>query len=274
MRLTHLISFIMVFIMVFLAVFANFIMPHSPYDVSLPNKFIPPFWCKGGNLSYLLGTDVLGRDILSRTIMGVRVSLFIAFLSLLAGGAIGGIIGIIAGYFGGIIDNILMRVTVVTIAFPIILLAMYLVVILGPSITILIIVLALTLWARIAWVIRGEAKTLTEKPYIAQALIVGCSPVRVMITHIFPNLLNTLIVLLTLNVGWVIIVAASLSFLGAGVPPPIPSLGSMVNEGKEFISKAWWVSVVPGSAILVIVLAFNLIGDWLRDITDPHLMQI
>lgn len=271
---THLISFLILLIIVFLAVFANFIMPHSPYEMSLPNKFLPPFWQKGGKISYPLGTDVLGRDVLSRTIMGIRVSLSVAFLTLLVGGVVGAMIGMIAGYSGGKVDTILTRIAVVAIAFPMILMAMYLVVILGPSIGILIIVLGMTLWARIAFVIRGEAKSLTERPFIAQARIVGCSSTRIILSHLFPNLLNTLIVLLTLNVGWVIIVESALSFLGAGVPPPTPSLGGMVTEGKDYIMKAWWVSVFPGSAIAIIVLSFNLLGDWLRDTLDPHLRQI
>lgn len=272
--LAHLIPSFILVVVVILAVFANFIMPHSPYEMSLPNKFLPPFWQEGGKLSHPLGTDVLGRDVLSRTIMGIRVSLSVAFLTVLVGGVIGAIVGMICGYFGGKVDAVLTRTAVVAIAFPIILMAMYLVVILGPKTVILIIVLGMTMWARIAFVIRGEVKSLTERPFIAQARIVGCSSIRIIITHLLPNLLNTLIVLLTLNVGWVIIIESSLSFLGAGVPPPTPSLGGMVTEGKEYITKAWWISVFPGSVIAMIVLSFNLLGDWLRDTLDPHLRQI
>jgi peptide/nickel transport system permease protein len=274
LSLAHLIPSCILVVVLFLAVFADFIVPHSPYEMSLPNKLLPPFWQEGGKLGYLLGTDVLGRDILSRTIMGIRVSLFVAFLCILAGGVIGVIVGMVSAYYGGKVDAVLARIAVVAIAFPSILMAMYLVVILGPSIGILIIVLGITLWARIAFVIRGEAKSLMERPFIAQARIIGCSSSRIMITHLFPNLLNTLIVLLTLNVGWVIIVESSLSFLGAGIPPPIPSLGGMVTEGREFISKAWWISVFPGSVIGIIVICFNMLGDWLRDTLDPHLRQI
>jgi peptide/nickel transport system permease protein len=180
----------------------------------------------------------------------------------------------IAGYAGGRVDTCLMRVVDATLAFPIILFAILLVVILGGSLVTVVIAVALVLWARYARVIRGEVLSLRERDFVAQARIAGCSSGRIILVHIFPNVLNTLVVLLSLQVGWVIIVEASLSFLGAGVPPPTPTWGSMIAEGRDYIASAWWVSFFPGLAILVTVLAFNLCGDWLRDALDPTMRQM
>jgi len=259
---------------VVLAVFAGAIAPHDPYTPSLPNKLKPPFWVAGGSLDYPLGTDALGRDILSRLIFGARVSLVVAFLALLLGGVLGGLIGLVSGYIGGKVDSVIMRAADATLAFPAILFALLLAVTLGPSLMNVVIALAVVLWARYARVIRGEVLSLKKQDFIAAAKIAGCSGWRIVFRHLFPNTFNTLLVLLTLQVGWVIIVEASLSFLGAGVPPPTPAWGSMVAEGRQYITTAWWVSLFPGLAILLTVLAYNLFGDWLRDTLDPRLRQV
>ena len=167
-----------------------------------------------------------------------------------------------------------MRITDATLSFPIVLLALILAVTAGPSFGNVVLAIAVILWARYARVIRGEVLTLMEQDFVAQSRIVGCGPWRLITRHLFPNTLNTLIVLLTLQVGYVIIVEASLSFLGAGIPPPAPAWGSMIADGREFITTAWWVSFFPGLAILLVVLAFNLLGDWLRDTLDPRLRQV
>jgi peptide/nickel transport system permease protein len=256
------------------AVLAEWLTPYSPTEISLANRLRPPFCEKGGSLAYPLGTDPMGRDLLTRMIYGARVSLVVAVLALLVGGGIGAALGLIAGYHGGRLDALVMRVADTTMAFPIILFAILFVVVIGGSIVTTVFAVALVLWARYARVIRGEVLSLRERDFIAQARIAGCSSARIIVIHLFPNILNTLVVLLSLQVGWVIIVEASLSFLGAGIPPPTPTWGSMIAEGRDYIATAWWISFFPGLAILATVLSFNLFGDWLRDALDPKLRQM
>jgi peptide/nickel transport system permease protein len=261
-------------VMVATAVLADFLTPYSATDISLSDRLRPPFWEPGGGLAHPLGTDPMGRDLLTRMIYGARVSLLVAVLALLVGGGIGAALGLIAGYYGGRLDALVMRVADTTMAFPIILFAILFVVIIGSSLATTVFAVALVLWARYARVIRGEVLSLRERDFVAQARIAGCSSARIMLVHLFPNILNTLVVLLSLQVGWVIIVEASLSFLGAGIPPPTPTWGSMIAEGRDYIATAWWVSFFPGLAILATVLSFNLFGDWLRDALDPKLRQL
>jgi peptide/nickel transport system permease protein len=261
-------------LLVLTAVLANVLTPYSPVDISLPERLKPPFWQHGGSLAHPLGTDPMGRDLLTRMIYGARISLLVGLLGLCIGGGVGAALGLIAGYAGGRVDAFLMRATDTALSFPIILFAILLVVILGGSLLTVVLAVALVLWARFARVIRGEALSIKERDFVAQARIAGSSPMRIIAVHLFPNVLNTLVVLLSLQVGWVIIVEASLSFLGAGVPPPTPTWGSMIAEGRDYIASAWWVSFFPGLAILVTVLAFNLFGDWLRDALDPTLRQL
>jgi peptide/nickel transport system permease protein len=223
------------------ALLADYLTPYSPTDISLSDRLRPPFWQERGSMAHPLGTDPMGRDLLTRMIYGTRVSLLVAMLSLLVGGGIGAGLGLIAGYYGGPIDGFVMRVADTTMAFPIILFAILLVVALGGNMATVVVAVALVLWARFARVIRGEVLSLRERDFVAQAHIAGCSPARIMLVHLFPNVLNTLVVLLSLQVGWVIIVEASLSFLGAGVPPPTPTWGSMIAEGRDYIAAAWWV---------------------------------
>jgi len=256
-----------------MAIFANLITPHSPTEQSLPERLIPPAWQAGGSTDHLLGTDVLGRDVLSRIIFGSRVSLLVAFLSLLIGGLGGTLLGVIAGYSGGKLDAVIMRAADSTLAFPMILLALLLAVTLGPSLQNVVIAISITLWARYARAVRGEVLSVKERDFVAQAKIVGCSRFRIIVQHILPNVLNTVVVLLTLQVGWVIIVEATLSFLGAGVPPPTPTWGSMVSDGREYLVAAWWISFLPGIAIVMVVLSFNLMGDWLSEALDPKLRE-
>jgi peptide/nickel transport system permease protein len=256
------------------AVLAEWLTPYSSTEISLASRLRPPFWERGGSLAHPLGTDPMGRDLLTRMIYGARVSLVVAVLALLVGGGIGAALGLIAGYYGGRLDALVMRVADTTMAFPIILFAILFVVVIGGSLVTTVFAVALVLWARYARVIRGEVLSLRERDFIAQARIAGCSSSRIILIHLFPNILNTLVVLLSLQVGWVIIVEASLSFLGAGIPPPTPTWGSMIAEGRDYIATAWWVSLFPGLAILATVLSFNLFGDWLRDALDPKLRQM
>jgi peptide/nickel transport system permease protein len=274
LRRTPIIPLLIITLMVTTALLADVLTPYSPTDISLSERLIPPFWEKGGSLAHPLGTDPMGRDLLTRMIFGARVSLMVAMLSLIVGGGLGAALGLVSGYYGGRLDGFLMRAADTTLAFPIILFAILLSVILGGSMITVVIAVALVLWARYARVIRGEVLSVKERDFIAQARIAGSSPTRIILRHLLPNVLNTLVVLLSLQVGWVIIVEASLSFLGAGIPPPTPTWGSMIAEGRDYIASAWWVSFFPGLAILATVLSFNLFGDWLRDALDPKLRQM
>ena len=259
---------------VLLALGAELVTPADPYEQSLRARFTPPAWEAGGTRAHPLGTDRLGRDLLARIIFGARVSLAAGVLAVLLAGLVGAAVGLVAGYHRGRLGALLMRVTDATLSFPIILLALVLAVTVGPSFGNVVLAIAVVLWARYARVIHGEVVALMERDFIAQARVTGCSPWRIILVHLFPNTLNTLLVLLSLQIGYVIIVEASLSFLGAGIPPPTPAWGSMVAEGREFVTSAWWVSFFPGLAILLVVLAFNLLGDWLRDTLDPKLRHL
>lgn len=265
--------FLIIVVLVFVALFAPLLAPHSPTAQSLPDKLMPPAWQEGGNSKYLLGTDLLGRDVLSRLLYGARISLTVAAAALLAGGGIGLGLGIASGYLGGRVDSLLMRMVDATLTFPTILIALLLAVSLGQGLRTMVIAIALILWARFARVVRGEVLSVKARDFVALARVHGCSPVRIMAVHILPNVMNTFMVLLSLHIGFVILVEAALSFLGAGIPPPTPSWGQMVADGRGHIASAWWLSFLPGAAIMLVVLAFNLFGDWLRDWLDPRLRQ-
>jgi peptide/nickel transport system permease protein len=268
------VSFSIIVVMMIAAILAPFISPHSPTEQSLPDKLLPPAWQEGGSTKYLLGTDTLGRDVLSRLLYGARVSLTVAAAALLAGGGVGLALGIVAGYAGGRTDSFIMRVVDATLTFPTILIALLLAVSLGQGLRTIAIAITVIIWARFARIVRGEVLAVKTRDFVALAKVHGCSHQRIMAIHIVPNVLNTFMVLLTLHIGFVIIVEASLSFLGAGIPPPTPSWGQMVADGRSHIASAWWLSVVPGVAIVLVVLAFNLFGDWLRDWLDPRLRQV
>ena len=274
MRQLPIASILIIGAMAFMAIFAPWLTPHSPIDQSLPDKLLPPFWEEGGTTRYLLGTDIFGRDVLTRLFYGARVSLIVTGLALTVGGGIGLVLGIVSGYVGGRLDSFIMRVVDAAFAFPTILFALLLAVTMGQGMDTLVIALSLFLWAGFARVIRGEVLALKQRDFVALAKVHGCSTARIMFVHILPNVLNTFMVLLTLNVGLIIVAEASLSFLGAGVPPPTPSWGLMVAEGRGKIASAWWLSLIPGIAITLVVLSFNLFGDWLRDRLDPKLRQL
>ena len=261
-------------LMMLAAIFAPVLTPHSPIEQSLANKLLPPFWEERGTTEHLLGTDTFGRDVLTRMLYGARVSLIVAGLALAVGGGVGLVLGIVSGYVGGRLDSFIMRVVDAAFAFPAILFALLLAVTMGQGLQTLVIAISLLLWATFARVLRGEVLSLKQRDFVALAKVHGCSPTRIMATHILPNVMNTFMVLVTLNIGVVIVAEASLSFLGAGVPPPTPSWGLMVAEGRGKITSAWWLSLIPGIAITLVVLAFNLFGDWLRDRLDPKLRQL
>jgi peptide/nickel transport system permease protein len=260
--------------MVSLAIFAPLLAPYSPINQALTEKLLPPFWLDGGSTKHILGTDAFGRDILSRLIYGARVSLIVATLALTIGGGVGLAIGVMAGYLGGALDSLLMRLVDAAFTFPAILFALLLAVTMGQGLGTLVVAISLLLWASFARVIRGEVLTLKHRDFVALAKVRGCSSLRIMLTHILPNVLNTFMVLVTLNIGVVIIAEASLSFLGTGIPPPTPTWGLMISEGRGRISDAWWIAVIPGIAITLLVLSVNQFGDWLRDQLDPRLHQL
>ena len=230
---------------------------------------------KSGGTTYLLGTDHLGRDLLTRTIHGARISLIMAAVTLGVGGTIGIALGLLAGWYGRFVDEFIMRLVDIELAVPLILVALVLVVALGgPSLTIIVGLLAIWIWPRFARMVRGEVLRLKEMDYVALARVSGASTWRIMLVHLFPGTINTVIVVATLQVGTVILVEASLSFLGAGVPPPTPAWGSMVADGRDRLADAWWIATIPGVVILLTVMALNIFGDWLRDTLDPRLRQL
>jgi peptide/nickel transport system permease protein len=260
-------------IMLFGAIFAPQISPYDPLQTSLTARLQPPAFA-GGTDAHLLGTDKLGRDVLSRIIWGARVSLSASLLVILITATIGTTLGILSGYFGGWSDGMIMRVTDVSLAFPGILIALLLAVTLGPSFSTVVLAISLLGWAAYARLIRGEVLKLRNADFVLQARIIGCSPWRIMLTHIFPNVVNPLLILATLSIGLVILIESALSYLGAGIPPPTPTWGSMVSDGRGLIDTAWWISFFPGLAIGMVVLSGNFLGDWLRDRLDPRLRQI
>ena len=229
---------------------------------------------RGGSTKHLLGTDHLGRDLLSRIIHGARISLIVAAVTLGVGGTIGTVLGLLAGWYGGWVDELIMRLVDLLLALPLILVALVMVLVLGQTLSIIIVVLALWIWPRFARMVRGDVLTLKTMDYVALARVAGASTWRILFVHLFPGTINTLIIVATLQVGTVILVEATLSFLGAGVPPPTPAWGSMVADGRDRLAASWWISTMPGVAIVLTVMSLNLFGDWLRDTLDPKLRQV
>jgi len=259
----------------FVALFANVIAPHDPEVGSLGNRFKPPAWQAGGTSEYLLGTDHIGRDVLSRLIFGARISIVVGFFAVIVAGVTGTTLGILSGYLGGWVDQVIMRVTDAWLALPALSFAIFLAAIIGPSAMNIVIILGLVYWTRYARVIRGEVLSLRERDFVRLAVVAGCSKWKIMRKHILPNVLNSAIVLATLMLGVVIVVEAALSFLGVGVPPPKPAWGLMLADGKKgLMAGYWWLTVLPGCCIMLLVLAANLLGDWLRVKFDPQLRQL
>jgi peptide/nickel transport system permease protein len=258
-----------------LAIFADVIAPWDPEVGILGERFRPPAWQAGGSEKYLLGTDHLGRDVLSRLIYGARVSMIVGFTAVIVAGVLGTGLGILSGYLGRWVDQVIMRATDAWLALPSVTFAIFLSAILGPSEMNLIIILAAVYWTRYARVIRGEVLSLKERDFVRLAIVAGCSKRTIMRRHILPNVINSAIVLATLQLGVVIITEAALSFLGVGVPPPKPAWGLMLADGKKgLMAGYWWLTVLPGSCIMLMVLSANLLGDWLRVKFDPQLRQL
>ena len=264
-------SSIILLITIFVGTFAGFIVPFSPYDQDLDNRLKAPLWKDADNRLHLLGTDHLGRDVLSRVIYGVRISLLIGILAVTISAIFGIVLGLIAGFYGGIFDDVIMRIADVQLAIPLILLAIAVIVVLGSSVKVLILVIGLTQWMAYARMVRGETLSLREKDFVMSGYAVGANDLRIILRYIFPNTLASLMVLITLNMAGVIVLEAGLSFLGLGIQPPEPSLGTMLSESKNYLNRAWWLSTFPGLTIMIIIMGINLFGDGLRDVLDPRL---
>lgn len=256
-------------VLVLCAIAAPWLAPQDPYAGVLADRLAPPVWLPGGDWNHILGTDALGRDLLSRLLHGARVSLLVAFLSVLAAAVVGSTVGIVAGYSRGWVDNLLMRIVDLAVSLPMILIALLVGVLVGPSLTNIVIIIGLMLWSLFARMARNEVLRVRELPFVDLARTAGCTPWRIAIDHLLPNIAGPLIVLATLQVGTVIIMESALSFLGVGVPPPQPAWGSMIAEGRSYVLSAWWICVFPGFAILLGVLVANLLGDRLARFLDP-----
>lgn len=254
-----------------LALLAPAVSPADPIKNSLLDRLTPPMWAAGGSARFPLGTDTLGRDVASRLLYGARVSLAVGFSAVVIAGAIGVALGLVAGYYRGRVDDVLMRLGDVQLAFPVLVLAVAVLAVLGASLFNVVLVLGVTGWITYARIVRGETLSLAQRDFVEAARALGAGDAYIVRRHLLPNVLPPIIVVATFSVARVIIAEASLSFLGVGIPAPEPSWGSMLDEGRNYITTAWWLALFPGLAILVLVLGINLVGDWLRDVLDPRM---
>jgi ABC-type dipeptide/oligopeptide/nickel transport system permease subunit len=252
------------------AVLAPWLAPQNPYVGKTLDRLLPPFWMEGGTAQFLLGTDQLGRDTLSRLIFGARVSLSVALLAVLGSSVLGVLLGLFAGFYRGWVDWLISTLVNVMLTFPFVLLALAVIAVLGPSYWNLIIVLSITGWPVYTRVLRAQTLSLREREFVYAARILGAGDLRIIFRHLFPNVLNLLIVIASLQVAQMIILESFLSFLGLGVQPPIPSWGSMLGDGRLYMFDKWWMATFPGLAIFVTTLSINLVGDGLRDLLDPY----
>ncbi len=277
-------AFIVTFLCVFCAVFANFVSPHNVFDVAsldLLNARLPPAWTTGGSREFLLGTDDQGRDILSALFYGARISLFVGAVSVLLSIFIGVSLGLIAGFIGGTVDAFIMRICDVMLSFPAILIALLINGIgkaLFPNAQnsvafgVLILAIALSGWVQYARTVRGSTMVERNKEYVQAARVIGVSPWRIMFKHVLPNVMGPVFVLATIQIATAVLTEATLSYLGVGVPPTSPSLGTLIRVGNEFLfSGEWWITIFPGLLLVIIALSINLLGDWLRDALNPKL---
>jgi peptide/nickel transport system permease protein len=269
---TVLLGMVFVFLALFVAVAAPVISPYDPYKQATGMRLKPPVWEQGARAGHVLGTDALGRDVLSRMIYGARVSLIVAGVAVFIAGVTGVMIGLIAGFYGGWIDSALMGLTNFFLSFPYVLLAIAIMGIVGPGFTTLILVLGLTSWPIYTRIVRSEVLTLKEVSFVEAARALGVRQIAVLFKHIAPNVMNSVLVTASLETARMIINEAFFSFLGLGVQPPMPSWGNMLYDGKAYIFLNHWLITLPGIAIFVTTLGLNLIGDWLRDVLDPYMV--
>lgn len=262
-------GFAILMVVVFIAIFADVLMPCTPEEIDLFNMAQPPAWEEGGSIEHFLGTDILGRDILSRILIGSRVSLLVGVFSVMVAGLIGTVMGVLSGYFGGWLDSVIMRVTDAFHAIPLTLLAMVILTIMRPGVLTLVFVIGVTTWPFYARMVRSEVLGLKNMEYVKAARTIGTTGFQIMMKHILPNVIPTFIVVSTLSVASSILIEASLSFLGLGIQPPRVSWGVMLSDGRNYLATNWWMATFPGIAISVTVLGIMLLGNWLRDVLDP-----
>lgn len=274
MREWPVIPVLIIGILISFALFAPLIATHDPERGNLLERNEPPAWMADGSTEHLLGTDPLGRDLWSRIVFGARISLVVAAIVLSAGGIGGTVLGLVSGYFGRHVDEISMRFVDLSFAMPFILVALVVVIVIGQSLEVIIVLLVVFSWGGFARQVRGETLGLKTLDYVSVAKVSGASGPYILYRHILPGVINTVMVVASLQVGALILTESILSFLGVGIPPPTPAWGAMISDGRDYINSAWWVTVFPGLAIFLTVLAFNFLGDWLRDRFDPRLRQM
>ncbi len=267
---TGLIGIVIVFLVVFMALTATVIAPYDPAKQDLMNKLADPVFA-GGTMKHILGTDQLGRDILSRIIYGSRITILVAFFGTVCAGILGILMGSLAGYYGKWVDTVIMRIVDIQLSFPFILLALFVAAVLGRSLRNVILVAAISSWVQYARLIRGEILSVREMEYIEAIRSVGGKNGRIILYHILPNVISPMIVQATLGMARIVLMEASLSYLGLGVPLEIPTWGRMLSEGRDYMLTNPWLAIFPGIAITITVLGVNLLGDWLRDYLDPKL---
>jgi peptide/nickel transport system permease protein len=264
-------SFAILVLIVVAAITAPLVAPHDPERGVLIDSKKPPVWAEGGSSDYLLGTDALGRDVFTRVLYGARISLVVGITAVVLAGAIGILLGLFSGFYGGRVDDIIMRFADIQLAVPFILLAIAILAVLGQGLDKIILTLGISGWVTYGRVVRGEVMSWREKEFVEAARAAGARNMSIMFKHILPNTVASIIVIASFAVASTILAEASLSFLGLGVPPAIPTWGGMLNDGKDVIRVAWWPTTLPGVAIMVTVLGINCVGDWLRDFLDPRL---
>jgi peptide/nickel transport system permease protein len=266
-------SWLILLWLVVTALLSPYVAPHNPIRERLIDRLLPPAWAEDGEWRYLLGTDHLGRDLVSRIIYGSRVSLVVGFAAVAIGGALGIALGVAAGFRGGQTDEVIMAVADMQLAFPTILFAIAIIAVLGPSFINLVIVIGISGWVTYARIARGQVLSVREKEFVEAIRAQGGSQWRIVWRHILPNILSPLIVVATLDLARTIILESTLSFLGLGIQPPTPSWGGMLSDGREYLLSAWWIATFPGVALMLTALSFNRLGDWVRDLTDPRLRR-
>ena len=262
---------VIIILWILCAIFADVIAPYGPNDVNIMLRMKPPAWMDGGSSAHLLGTDEVGRDVLSRLIYGCQISLIVGLMSVVVSLIIGTTLGLVSGFFGGKVDAVIMRACDVMLAFPFIFMALCFMAVLGSGLKNVIIVLGITGWMSYARTVRGQTLSLREREFVRAATTSGCKRTRVLCRHILPNAIDPAIVLGTLEMGTSILSEASLTFLGMGVPATIPTWGNMIASGRDYIYTAWWLTTFPGLVIFLVCLSINFVGDWIRDVRDPRL---
>jgi peptide/nickel transport system permease protein len=274
MRELPIAAILILFPVLICGLFGQFLAPHDPTLMNLSESLLPPSWLTGQGWAHVLGTDFLGRDVLSRMILGARSTLIVSVVGVVCAGIIGVFIGLFSGYIGGRFDLIIMRLVDMQMAMPAILLALLISAALGSGLMAVIVVIAIVFWTHYARVVRGETLSVKQRDFVVIARVEGCSPGRILIKHIIPHVLDSAVVIATLQLGTAVMLEAALSFLGLGVQPPAVAWGKMIAEARMYIGTAWWLPTFPGIAIMLTVLGANIWGDWLRDKLDPKLRQV